>query len=53
MYKWIGIPSSVIKLIKELMRKWKIRLEIWSDGEKMTSRWIEIWYGFLQGIATP
>ena len=36
-YEWIGIPRGVIKLIKELMRKWKTRLEIWSDGEKMTS----------------
>ena len=48
-YEWIGIPRSVIKLIKELMRKWKTRLEIWRDGEKMTSRWIQISWGFLQG----
>ena len=27
-YKWIGIPRSVIKLFKELMRKWKTRLGI-------------------------
>ena len=38
MYEWIGILRSVIKLIKELIRKWKTRLEIWSDGEKMTSQ---------------
>ena len=38
---------------QELMRKWKTRLEIWSDGEKMTSRWIQILCGFLQVIATP
>ena len=38
-----------IKLIKDLMRKWKTRLEIWSDGEKMTSRWMQILCGFLQG----
>ena len=49
MYEWIGIPRRVIKLIKELMRKWKTRLEIWRDGEKMTSRWIQISWGFLQG----
>ena len=48
-YEWIGIPRSVIKLIKELMRKWKARLEIWNYGAKMTSRWIQILYGFLQG----
>ena len=27
-YEWIGIPRSVIKLTKELMWKWKTRLEI-------------------------
>ena len=36
-YEWIGIPRSVIKLIKESTRKWKTRLEIWRDSEKMTS----------------
>ena len=36
-HEWIGIRRSAIKLIKELMRKWKTRLEIWRDGEKMTS----------------
>lgn len=48
-YEWIGIPKSVIKLIKELMSKWKTRLEIWNNGEKMTSRWIKVLCGFLQG----
>ena len=37
-YEWVRIPRSVIKLIKELMRKWKTRLEIWRDGEKMANR---------------
>ena len=36
-YEWIGIPNSVIKLVKMLMRKWKTRLEIWRDCEKTTS----------------
>ena len=31
------------------MRKWKTRLEIWKDGEKSISRWINIMCGFLQG----
>ena len=31
------------------MRKWKTRLEIWNDGEKKISRWINILCGFLQG----
>ena len=47
-YEWIGIPRSVIKLIKEIMRKWKTRLEIWSDDAKMTNAWIQILCGFLQ-----
>ena len=48
-YEWIGIPRGMIKLIKELTRKWNTRLEIWRDGEKMTSRWIQILCGFVQG----
>ena len=36
-YEWIGIPNSVIKLVKMLMRKWKTRVEIWRDCEKTTS----------------
>ena len=47
-YKWIGIPDEVIELISNLMELWKPRLEIWSKGEKMTSRWINISCGFLQ-----
>ena len=31
------------------MEKWKTRLEIWNNGEKMISRWIDIMCGFLQG----
>ena len=48
-YRWVGIPDEVIKLISNLMELWKTRLEIWSKGEKMTSRWINIACGFLQG----
>ena len=48
-YQWIGIPDEVIKLISNLMELWKTRLEIWSKGEKITSRWINILCGFLQG----
>ena len=39
----------VIQLIDKLMCKWKTRLEIWNEGEKMTSRWIRVLCGFLQG----
>ena len=45
----IGIPKEVITLISQLMEKWKTRLEIWSRSEKLTSRWIGISCGFLQG----
>ena len=31
------------------MSKWKTRLEIWNGSEKVTSRWIRILCGFLQG----
>ena len=48
-YTWIGIPTNVITLLRELMRKWKTRLEIWNNGEKKISRWINILCGFLQG----
>ena len=37
-YHWIGIPKEVITLISQLMEKWKTKLEIWSRGEKLTSR---------------
>ena len=48
-YQWIGIPREVVQLISVLMEKWKTRLEIWNNGEKMISRWIDIMCGFLQG----
>ena len=37
-YEWVGIPKEVIKLIHQLMSKWKTRLEIWNEGEKVNSR---------------
>ena len=48
-YEWIGIPNEVINLISQLMKMWKTRLEIWSEGKKVTSRSIDILCGFLQG----
>ena len=48
-YKQIGIPANVITLLSSLMRKWKTRLEIWKDGRKNITRWIDIMCGFLQG----
>ena len=48
-YSWMGIPVNVISLLRELMKRWKTRLEIWSNGKKNLSRWIKILCGFLQG----
>ena len=48
-YQWICVPDEVIKLISNLMQLWKTRMEIWSKGENMTSRWISISCGFLRG----
>ena len=48
-YSWMGLPANVISLLRQLMRYWKTRLEIWNEGKKKVSRWIEIMCGFLQG----
>ena len=48
-FNWMGIPKNVTTLLKALMVKWKTRLEIWNDGQKQVSRWIQIVCGFLQG----
>ena len=50
-YKWIGIRDEVIKLISNLMELWKTRLEIWSKGKKMTSRWRKVIHQL--GFASP
>ena len=46
--EWIRIPDNVIILLSSLMRKWKTILEIWKDGRKSISRWIDIMCGLLQ-----
>ena len=51
-YKWTGIPYEVIELVSNLMELSKTRLEIWSKGEKMTSRWINISCGFLMSFTS-
>ena len=45
----IGISENMIALLSELKKKWKERLEIWSNCEKKISRWINVMCGFLQG----
>ena len=48
-FNWMGISKNVTALLKALMVKWKTRLEVWNDGQKQVSRWIQIVCGFLQG----
>ena len=38
LYKWMGIPANVCQVIRNLMNRWKTRLEIWMDGDKKISR---------------
>ena len=45
----MGIPECVCRVIEELMRKWKTRLEVWVNGKKGISGWVKIKTGFLQG----
>ena len=50
-FNWMGIPKNVTALLKALMVKWKTRLEVWNDGKKQVSRWIQIVCGlFSSGI---
>ena len=48
-YEWMEIPKSVCKVIEQLMMRWRTRLEVFDQGKKVVSRWIEIKGGFLQG----
>ena len=47
-YSWMELPVNVIRLLRQLMRYWKTRFEIWNEGEKKVSQRIEL-CGFLQG----
>ena len=49
-YSWMGVPQKVLHVIREIMKGWKTRLEVKDDGNiKVSSRWINIRKGFLQG----
>ena len=48
-YSWMELPVNVIRLLRQLMRYWKTRFEIWNEGEKKVSQRIDIMCGFLQG----
>jgi len=48
-YRWMGFPEDVVKVIEHMMKGWKTKLEITKERTKETSRWIRIRRGFLQG----
>jgi len=48
-YRWMGVPDNVCRVLERLMKLWRTKLEVFVDGQKQTSRWIEILKGFLQG----
>ena len=48
-FTWMGYPSKLINVLKQLMDGWKTKLEVNDGGEIKTSRCIRILKGFLQG----
>ena len=48
-YRWMGVPEEIVKVLIKLMDGWKTRLEVTDDGKIRRSRMIEIKRGFLQG----
>ena len=52
-YSWMRIPVNVISLLRELMKKWKTRLEIRSNGKKNLSKCLKIYVDSSKEIATP
>ena len=48
-FTYMGYPSNLINVLKQLMDWWKTKLEVNDGGEIKPSRWIRILKGFLQG----
>ena len=48
-FTWMGYPSKLINVLKQLMDGWKTKLEVSDGGKIKTSRWVRILKGFLQG----
>ena len=48
-YQWMGVPEKVIEVVKELMKRWKTKLEVTENRKKIVSRLINVTRGFLQG----
>ena len=48
-FTWMGYPSKLINVLKQLMDRWKTKLEVNDGREIKTSRWIRILKSFLKG----
>ena len=48
-YQWMGVPEQLIEVVKELMKRWKTKLEVTENRKKIVSRLINFTRGFLQG----
>ena len=48
-FNWMGVLKGLIAVLSKIMGNWKTKLEIYCDGEKKSSRLINIIKGFLQG----
>ena len=46
---WMGFPDQIIRLIKELMSRWRTKLVVKNKHGVCESRWIQFLRGFLQG----
>ena len=48
-YRWMGIPDKVLKVLKVMMERWRRRFEL-NDGRNtiIVNGWINIKRGFLQ-----
>ena len=46
---WMNIPKGVIKLLSEMMKKWRTKLIVFENERSIESRWIQFKRGLLQG----
>ena len=47
--RWISIPQEIIRLITEIMKKWRTKLMVFKNEKLIESRWIQFKRGLLQG----
>ena len=48
-YQWMGAPEKLIEFVKELMKRWKTKLEVTENKKQIVSRLSNVTRGFLQG----